>query len=153
MVLLAGGETAAALETARAACLLWQQLNAPYEAARVRVLLARAHEALGGHDASNLELDAAEAVFTRLGAAPDANRVAAMRRRTPLPGGLSEREAEVLGLVASGCTNREIAAILVISEKTVARHLSNIFAKLDLASRTAAAAYAFEHGLAIRGRG
>ncbi|MGD9890621.1 MAG: LuxR C-terminal-related transcriptional regulator [Dehalococcoidia bacterium] len=153
MVLLADGEVAAALQTARAAGLLWQQLNAPYESARVRLLLAQAHQAMGGDDAATLELDAAEAVFVRLGAALDANRIAAMRRRDPLPGGLSEREAEVLRLVASGCTNREIGAVLVISEKTVARHLSNIFAKLDLTSRTAAAAYAFEHGLAIRGRG
>jgi len=153
MVLLGDGAIAEALQTARAACLLWQQLNAPYDAARVRVLLAQAHQALGGHDAATLELDAAEAVFTRLGAALDATRLAAMRRRDPLPGGLSEREAEVLRLVASGCTNREIAGVLVISEKTVARHLSNIFAKLDITTRTAAAAYAFEHGLVVRGRG
>jgi DNA-binding NarL/FixJ family response regulator len=146
-VLLAGGQAVEALQTSRAACLLWQQLNAPYEVARVRVVLARAHEALGDTDAAALELDAAEAVFTRLGAAPDAKRVAEMRRRPLLPDGLTEREAEVLSLVAAGSSNREIAGSLVISEKTVARHLSNIFTKLGLTSRTAAAAYAFEHRL------
>jgi DNA-binding NarL/FixJ family response regulator len=152
-VLLADGRPADALQALRLACLRWQQLNAPYEAARVRLLLARAYDALGNRDAATLELDAAEAVFTRLGAAPDAKRTASLRSRTRLPDGLTEREAEVLALVAAGKTNREIADALVISEKTVARHLSNIFTKLDLPSRTAAAAYAFEHGLARRSRG
>jgi len=152
-VLLADGRPAEALQALRLACLRWQRLNAPYEAARVRLLLARAYDALGNQDAAALELDAAEAVFTRLGATLDAKRVAQLRRRTPLPGGLTEREAEVLALVAAGKTNREIAASLCISEKTVARHLSNIFTKLGLPTRTAAAAYAFEHGLAPRSRG
>jgi DNA-binding NarL/FixJ family response regulator len=91
--------------------------------------------------------------WTRPKRSSRAKRVAALRRRTPLPGGLSEREAEVLTLVAAGRSNRAIADALVISEKTVARHLSNIFTKLGLSSRTAAAAYAFAHGLASRGRG
>ncbi|MGH2355777.1 MAG: LuxR C-terminal-related transcriptional regulator, partial [Chloroflexota bacterium] len=145
-VLLAGGQAAEALQTLCAACLLWQQLNASYEVARVRVLLARAHDALGDQDAATLELDAAEAVFVRLGATLDAKRVGDLRGRTALPGGLTEREAEVLALIATGKSNREIAGSLIISEKTVARHLSNIFTKLGLSSRTAAAAYAFEHG-------
>jgi DNA-binding NarL/FixJ family response regulator len=152
-VLLAEGRPAEALQALRLACLRWQRLTAPYEAARVRLLLARAYDALGNQDAAALELDAAEAVFTRLGATLDAKRVAHLRGRTPLPGGLTEREAEVLALVAAAKTNKEIAASLFISEKTVARHLSNIFTKLGLPSRTAAAAYAFEHGLAPRGRG
>lgn len=152
-VLLAEGRAAEALSVARAACLLWQQLNAPYEVARVRTLLAQIHGALDSDEAATLELDAAEAAFTRLGASPDAARVDRLRRRAALPGGLSEREAEVLALVAAGYTNRAIAAALVISEKTVARHLSNIFTKLDLTSRTAAAAYAFEHGLTHRRHG
>jgi DNA-binding NarL/FixJ family response regulator len=152
-VLLAARRPAEALQALRLACLRWQQLNAPYEAARVRFLLARAYDALGNQDAASLELDAAAAVFSRLGARLDAERVAHLRGRTSLPGGLTERETEVLVLVAAGKTNREIAASLFISEKTVARHLSNIFDKLDLPSRTAAAAYAFAHGLAPRGRG
>jgi DNA-binding NarL/FixJ family response regulator len=92
-------------------------------------------------------------VFGRLGATPDVDRVAARRRRPSLPAGLTGREAEVLALVAAGRTNREIAEALVLSHKTVARHLSNIFVKLEVTSRTQAAAYAFEHGLATPQRG
>ena len=92
-------------------------------------------------------------MFERLGATPDLEQVAALRERPALPGGLSAREAEVLALVAAGRTNREIAELLVLSPKTVARHLSNIFVKLAVTSRTQAAAYAFEHGLATPERG
>jgi len=151
--LLAVGRAEAALPTLRAACRRWQELDAPHDAARVRVALAGAYRALGDGDAAALELDAAEAVFQRLGAAPDAVRVRALRARPALPGGLTEREAEVLALVAAGRSNREIAEALVLSSKTVARHLSNIFAKLGVATRTQAAAYAFEHGLATPSRG
>jgi DNA-binding NarL/FixJ family response regulator len=130
-----------ALPVLRDAYRRWQELNAPYDAAKARLLLATAYRALGDEDAAALELDAATAVFTRLGAALES------RRAPEPPGRLTAREAEVLALVAEGRTNREVAAALVLSEKTVARHLSNIFTKLGLASRTAAAAYAFEHGI------
>ena len=153
-VLLAGGRAEAALPTLRAACRRWQELDAPYDAARVRLLLAGTYQALGDADAALRELDAAQAVFERLGATLDAGQVAAARRgREALPGGLTGREAEVLALVAAGRSNREIAEALVLSPKTVARHLSNIFAKLGVTSRTQAAAYAFEHGLAAPERG
>ena len=147
-VCLAGGRAEAALPTLRAACRRWRELDAPYDAARVRLLLAGAYQALGDADAAARELDAAEVVFVRLGATLDAGGIAARRGRVALPGGLTGREAEVLALVAAGRSNREIAASLVLSPKTVARHLSNIFAKLGVSSRTQAAAYAFEHGLA-----
>jgi len=152
-VLTAGGRAEAALPTLRAACRRWQELDAPYDAARVRLLLAGAYRALGDGDAALRELDEAEATFGRLGAAPDARRAAALRGRRALPAGLTGREAEVLALVAAGRTNREIADALVLSHKTVARHLSNIFAKLEVTSRTQAAAFAFEHGLAAPERG
>lgn len=152
-VLLAEGQAVEALQALRAACRCWQTLNAPYETARVRVLLARAYEVLADGDAATRELEAAEAEFTRLGAGRDARKVADLRRLPPLPAGLTEREAEVLALVAAGESNRAIAATLFISQKTVARHLSNIFAKIGVSSRTAAAAYAFEHGLAARANG
>ena len=97
---------------------------------------------LGDGDAAALELDEAEAVFDRLGATLDRGRMPALRGRPVLPDGLTQREAEVLALVAAGRSNREIAAALVLSEKTVARHLSNIFVKIDVTSRTQAAAYA-----------
>jgi DNA-binding NarL/FixJ family response regulator len=123
-------------------------LHAPYECARVRLPLARAYETLGDSDAAARELDAAEAVFTHLGATLDSNNLPALRGHTPLPNGLTPREAEVLALVAAGKTNREVATALSISRKTVARHLSNIFTKIDVSSRTEAAAYAFAHDLA-----
>ncbi len=140
------GDAAGALPYLRKALTLWRGLDAPYEVARVRVQLGRALGALGDQESSANELAAARRVFLELGATP----AAALTKRTgapTLPGGLTAREAEVLRLVASGQSNASIAAALVLSEKTVARHLSNIFTKLDVASRTAAAAYAFEHQL------
>ena len=152
-MLAAAGRPEAVLPTLRAACRRWQELDAPYDAARVRLLLATVYRALGDGDAATRELDEAQAVFERLGAAADAARTAALRGRPALPAGLTGREAQVLALVAAGRTNRQIAEELVLSHKTVARHLSNIFAKLDVTSRTQAAAYAFEHGLAAPERG
>lgn len=148
-VLLAEGDARAALAALRRARTAWQELEAPYEAARVRVLTGLACRALGDEDSAELELDAARRVFEQLGAAPDLARVEQLsRRQAPkAPGGLTRREVEVLRLVAGGKTNRGIADELVISEKTVARHLSNIFTKLGLSSRAAATAYAYEHDL------
>jgi DNA-binding NarL/FixJ family response regulator len=108
------------------------------------VLIAQACSALGDGEAAMLELEAACELFERLGAAPDLARASVRARPTH---GLSARELEVLRLVASGKSNREIASTLVISEHTVARHLQNIYAKLGLSSRTAATAFAFEHEL------
>lgn len=146
-VLLAEGRAEEALPVLRDACRRWRELNAPYEAARVGVLLVRACEQLGDTDAAQRELDAAAMVFDRLGAALDARRVATLRKRPGLSCGLTAREIEVLSLVAAGRTNREVAASLIISERTVHRHVSNIFRKVDLSSRAALTAYAFEHGL------
>jgi DNA-binding NarL/FixJ family response regulator len=151
-VLLATGDPAAAVTTLRSACRLWQELDAKYNAATTRVLLAKAYRALCDEDAAQLELDAACAAFERLGAALDERRVAELQGGSALPGGLTEREAEVLRLVATGSSNREVAALLFISEKTAHRHLSNIFTKVGVSSRTAAAAWAFDHHL-VRGGG
>jgi DNA-binding CsgD family transcriptional regulator len=147
-VLLAEGRAADALPVLRDACRRWRDLQAPYDLARVRTLLAGAYRALGDADGAELELGAAAEAFTRLGARPDAAAVAALRGVPAPPGGLTDREVQVLGCLAAGRSNREIAAALVISEKTVARHLSNIFTKLGVSSRTAATAWAHEHGLA-----
>jgi DNA-binding CsgD family transcriptional regulator len=150
---LAAGDAAAALVPLRRALNGWQELEAPYEAARVRVLLALACRALGDDDAAALELDAARAAFEQLGAAPDLERIHSLRppagsaRSSHARHGLTGRELEVLSLVATGRTNRAIAAELFISEKTVARHVSNIFAKLAVPSRAAATAWAYEHNL------
>lgn len=146
--LLAAGHPAEALPVLSDACRRWQHVEAPYECALVRALLAEAYRALGDDETAARELDAAAEAFTALGAAADARRVAALQAGATLPDGLTEREAEVLALVAQGRTNRDIASELVISQRTVDRHLSNIFTKLGLSSRTAAAAYAFAHGLA-----
>jgi DNA-binding NarL/FixJ family response regulator len=147
-VALAEGDYRAALVSLRQALRGWQELEAPYDAARARVLLALACRALGDDDATELELEAARSAFAELGAAPDLARIAFLGQ----PGsgdfhGLTPRELEVLRLVAAGKSNREIASALVISEHTVARHMQNIFAKLDVSSRTAAGAFAFEHDL------
>jgi DNA-binding CsgD family transcriptional regulator len=148
-VALAEGDPRAALAVLRPAWSLWQELDAPYDGARVRVLLGQACRALGDEDTAEMELDAARWVFQDLGAQPDLARVEKLSRRAfaAAPGGLSVREVQVLRLVAAGKTNRAIADELFLAEKTVHRHLSNIFTKLDVGSRSAATAYAFRHGL------
>jgi DNA-binding NarL/FixJ family response regulator len=152
-VLLEAGRADEAIGLLRAAWSAWQALGAPYEAARVGVRIARACRALGDEDAAAMELDAARHVFVELGAAPDVAVVDSLARTSsaPIPGGLTARELEVLRLVASGRTNRAIASDLVLSEKTVARHVANIFTKLGLSSRAAATAYAYEQDL-VRAR-
>ena len=147
MTLLATDQPRSALVTLRRAWRGWHQLDAPYEAARSRVQIAFACRALGDRDSADMELDAAKATFNTLGASPHATLVAIAAGDEPRPGGLTARELEVLALVARGSTNRQIAAQLVISEKTVASHVRHIFAKLGLSSRSAATAYAYEHGL------
>lgn len=148
-VLLAEGDARAALATLRRAWSTWRRLEAPYEAAQVRVQVGLACRELGDEDTAEMELDAARVAFDQLGAVPDRARVDDLSKTPPRPGagGLTAREVEVLGLVARGKTNRAIAAELVISEKTVARHVSNIFTKLGVSSRAAATAYAFQHRL------
>jgi ATP/maltotriose-dependent transcriptional regulator MalT len=147
---LDAGEAAAALVALRRGWQLWQDLAAPYEAARARELVGLACGQLGDADAAALELEAARDTFAELEAKPDLERIESLalapgRREAH---GLTERELEVLSHLAAGRSNREIAAKLVISEHTVARHVQNIFAKLGVSSRTAATAYAFEHDLA-----
>lgn len=146
-ILLAEGDAQGALGVLRRAWTAWQEIDAPHSAARVRVLIGTACTRLGDKDAAEMELDAARRVFQELGAVPDLLRVEALSRRAQPrnAGGLSRREVEVLRLVATGRTNRAIAAELFISERTVERHVSNIFAKLDLSSRAAATAYAYRH--------
>lgn len=146
---LADGDARAALVALRHAWQVWQELEAPYEAARVRVLVGLACRALGDDDTAGLELDAARGMFAELGAAPDLARVDKLTRRAASDDthGLTARELQVLRLVAAGETNKAIAAELVLSERTVDRHVSNIFTKLGVSSRAAATAYAYEHTL------
>jgi DNA-binding CsgD family transcriptional regulator len=141
---LADGDARSALVPLRRALQRWHDLAAPYEAARVRVLIGQACRSLGDADSADLELEAAREVFARLGARPDLERLEAPTGDTH---GLTPRELQVLRLVAAGETNKGIAAELVVSERTIDRHVSNIFTKLDVSSRAAATAYAYEHQL------
>jgi DNA-binding NarL/FixJ family response regulator len=148
-VLLAEHDPAVAIEVLRGGLATWRALEAPYQAARVRVLLALAYRDLGDDEAVAMELDAARWAFDRLGATPDAVRVDALtvRARPPSAHGLTRRELEVLRHVAAGARNKAIAATLAISERTVERHVSNIFVKLGVSTRAAATARA--HALEI----
>ena len=149
-VLLAGdGPDAAAqaMPLLRRAWTLWVDLGARYEAAWTRVRIGLACRALGDEESAVSDLGVAGRTFAEIGAAPARAEVDRLLGRD-LPDGLTAREVEVLRLVASGQSNPQIAATLFLSQKTVQRHLSNIFAKTGVTSRTAAAAYAFEHHLA-----
>jgi len=149
-VLIADGDAGAAVELLRRAFRRWQTIGAPYIAARIRVLLGRACEALGDRDGAELERQAARRVFEELGAAPDLAALDARATGAEKPAnthGLSPRELEVLRLVAQGKTNKAIARQLCVSERTVDRHVSNIFGKLDVSTRAAATAFAYQHAL------
>ncbi len=146
---IASGEAKRALSPLRRSAVLWRELDAPYELGRVRELTGLACRALGDDETAELELGAAAEIFQRLEATPDLSRVDSLRR-TAVAGnahGLTPRESEVLRLICSGKTNKELAVELVLSERTVERHVSNIFAKLGVPTRSAATAFAYEHGL------
>jgi DNA-binding CsgD family transcriptional regulator len=146
---LAEGNAQAALGSLRRAFEVWQRIEAPYAAARVRVLIGLACRSLGDEDGAGLEIDAARSVFARLGATPDVARIDSLAKdaSSTRRHGLTQRELQVLRLIATGKTNKIIAAELFLSGRTVDRHVSNIFTKLDLPSRAAATAYAYEHNL------
>ncbi len=149
-VLLAEGQPRSALERLRQACADWTDLDVPYEVARARSLIGLALHNLGDRDGEQMELDAALGLFRELGAAADVRRLeelAALGSESGPVGGLTPRELEVLRLIATGKTNRAVAADLVLSEKTVARHVANIFTKLGVTSRSAATAFAYENDL------
>jgi len=148
-VLVGEGDNEGALASLREARDLWRELEAPYEDARSAVLMAIASRNVGDEDAAELEMAAARRTFERLGAVVDVARIDDLVRHATAKrlGQLTAREVEVLSLVATGKTNRAIAEALRLSEKTVARHVSNIFTKLGLSSRAAATAYAFRNRL------
>lgn len=156
-LLLANGNADAALGPLRSALDAWQELGAPYEAAQVRVLLAAACRQLHDHDRAELECAAARDVFATLGALPalaslkrqvaDARGAGGRREAPAARRTVTDRELDVLRLVAAGRTNREIAGELSISERTVERHLGNIFTRLDVPNRAAAIAFAYDHGM------
>ncbi|MGD8863589.1 MAG: response regulator transcription factor, partial [Myxococcales bacterium] len=151
---LARGQVGEALRSLGSALSRWEHAEVPYQVARMRVLLSRACGAVGDADGEEVQRRAARAELERLGAAPDLAGLSPAGSPASGPAskrasghGLSPRELEVLKLVAAGHTNRAIAKVLSVSVKTVDRHVSNIFTKLDVSSRAAATAYAYEHGL------
>ena len=146
-VALSEGDPATALPLLRSAARCWREIDAPHAVATVSVLIGLACRAVGDEDAAEVELESARSTFARLGARPDQQRVEELLHapRAVGPSGLSARELEVLRLVAAGRTNHAIAAELFVSERTVHRHVSNIFDKLGVHSRTAAASYAIQH--------
>ena len=146
-IALGEGRPSAALDPLRRAFDGWQRLEAPYDAARVRVLIAEACRALGDNEAATLERQAARSEFARLGAQADLHRLDAPATAAPPGAGnpLTTRERQVLRLVSTGRTNRDIADELCVSERTIDRHVSNILSKLDVPTRAAAAVYAVHH--------
>lgn len=148
-VLLAEHDTRAGLTELRRSWNLWCEVDAPYETARTRVMIACACNELDDCDAAKLEVELAREVFERLGAAPDLAHIGQLmldKAESPTTV-LTKREVEIVRLIATGKTNRAIAVKLGISEKTVARHISNIFNKLNISSRSAATAFAYQHEL------
>jgi len=146
-VCLAGGDAAGAVAALRGAWRAWRELEVPYEAARARLLIGLACRELGDEDAAVMELGAARAVLAGLGAGPDLDRLDRLAGGGAVTGGLTSRELEVLRLLAAGATNHAIATRLHLADKTVHRHVSNIYAKLGVSSRAAATAYAYQHQL------
>jgi DNA-binding NarL/FixJ family response regulator len=147
-VALANGRADDAANLLREALSAWLSMGAPYEGARTRALLARAAMTSGANDTAQAQAEAARRVFEQLGAATDLEELDDSMGTDPGDAsGLTPRELEVLRLIARGETNRAIGESLVISEKTVSRHVSNIFDKLGVSSRSAATAYAYDHGL------
>jgi DNA-binding NarL/FixJ family response regulator len=149
-VQLAEGEAGRALQLLRRSLAAFREIDAPYDEARVHFLIAQACQNQNDCDTAEMEIESARRIFLKLGALPDLESVDTFiknNKKDPQPGPLTRREVEVLSLVAFGKTNRDIAENLFISEKTVARHLSNIFTKLGLSSRSAATAYAFQNHL------
>jgi DNA-binding NarL/FixJ family response regulator len=145
---LATGSPAAALEQLRGALSGWRELQLPYEEATARLLIGTTQRMLGDEEGGRAEIDAARTGFDRLGAAADARHAATLHQRgRASPRVLTDREVQVLRLVAAGKHNRDIAGALHLSEHTVARHMQNILAKLEVSSRAAATSSALRQGL------
>jgi DNA-binding NarL/FixJ family response regulator len=133
--------------TLRNAVARWSELGVPYEVATARMLLGEACRIAGDDVAAAAAFAAARDLFDALGVRNEARAVGSRASTPARPAGLTEREVEVLRLVAAGHTNKEAAAALYLSDKTIARHLSNIFAKVGVSTRAGATAFAFDCGL------
>ena len=148
-VLLAEGDVEGAATLLCQASEIWRDLGMPYEKGHTCLLMADVCERRGDHEARRLDVEAARRLFKQLNAEWCLARIGEQPKQPTREavGSLSEREAQVLRLIASGKTNRAIAEELFISEKTVARHVSNIFDKLGVSSRSAATAWAYQRNL------
>jgi DNA-binding CsgD family transcriptional regulator len=145
---VAEGDPAAALDDLRRGLHGWRALDLPYEEAKTRMLIGTTQRMLGDEEGGRIEIDAARAGFDRLGAVADALHAATLLQHGRAPQRvLTDREVQVLRLVAAGKHNRDIAGALHLSEHTVARHMQNILAKLGVSSRAAATSSAFKQGL------
>jgi DNA-binding NarL/FixJ family response regulator len=140
VVALASGDPAAALTALRRASTTWRSLGAPFEVAQTQLLIARTCRDLGDAETADLERETAQRTLNSLGVATPTQSLVGSEV-------LTQRELEVIRLLAAGITNHEIADRLFVSVRTVDRHVANILTKLDVPNRTAAAAYAYEHDL------
>jgi DNA-binding CsgD family transcriptional regulator len=143
LLALDGGRWEEAVAGLEAALRGYREQRLRHATAQVHEHLAIARRGLDQAAAAAADEATALAIYRQLGASPDLARLTATTR----PGGLTPREEEILAQVVSGASNHQVAERLVISDKTVSRHLANIFAKLGVGSRTAAAAWAHEHGI------
>jgi ATP/maltotriose-dependent transcriptional regulator MalT len=148
-VMLVNAKPGSALKKLRQSWTLLKKMEASYESARTQLLVGLACRKLGDESTAVMELGAARRVFQQLGAEPDVARVDSLIRKAKAGNthGLTSREMEVLRILATGKTNKDIANELFISERTVDRHVSNILGKLNVESRAAATAYAYQHDL------
>lgn len=135
------GQYEAALESLEAALREYRVQQSRYETAEVYEWMALARRGLGAHAPAAADAATADAIYAQLGAEP------AGICGSPAPGGLTRRELEVLSRIARGDTNRQVAQQLSLSDKTVGRHLANIYAKLGVSSRTAAANWARDNNV------
>ncbi|MBP2266570.1 DNA-binding NarL/FixJ family response regulator [Pseudarthrobacter sp. PvP004] len=144
-VLMAERRWPEAMTALEAAAQAYRSQRLRYELAEIHDRLASVNAAMGEHRAADAERATAAAIRAQLGAAN-----ISWLKTSGEPGGLTSREVEVLSCVLSGSSNRQIADSLTISEKTAGRHLANIFTKIGVTSRTAAAAWARQHGIPER---
>ena len=135
------GEFGEALVSLQAALREYRIQQSRYETAEVYEWLALAHRGLGDHESAAADAATAESIYTQLGVEP------AGICGSTAPGGLTRRELDVLARIASGATNKQVAQQLHLSEKTVGRHLANIYTKLGVSTRTAAAGWAHQHNI------
>jgi DNA-binding NarL/FixJ family response regulator len=140
-VLIHRAEYGQALDALQAALREYRTQQCRYETGKVYECMATAHKALGDNDIAAADRATAQSIYRQLGVEGLPTSAESD------PGGLTKREIEILIRIASGATNRQVADLIFISEKTVGRHLANIYAKLGVSSRTAAVTWAYDNNV------